>query len=127
MKSKDQAGMSKVWIFLRACRRRLFARETLFCALALSPGSFVIMLNLPVLWRDYDGFGQITAPPGHLTILAFPPLYPSFCRLPVLFVSALSGLAHSHSLEININRPVLLNNLGLVLLIAAQHVLLLFA
>jgi len=77
MKSKDQAGMSKVWIFLRACRRRLFAREALFCALTLSPGSFVIMLNLPVLWRDYDGFGQITAPPGHLTILAFPPLYPS--------------------------------------------------
>ncbi len=123
--------MSRMWFplcsFLRACRRRLFARETLLCALALSSGSLVVMLNLPVLWRDYDGFGQITAPPGHLTILAFPPLYPFLSRLPVLFVSALSGLAHPHSLEININRPVLLNNLGLVLLVAAQQLALLFA
>src|SRR5205814_205728 len=131
MKPKDLAGMSRMWFplcsFLRACRRRLFARETLLCALALSSGSLVVMLNLPVLWRDYDGFGQITAPPGHLTILAFPPLYPFLSRLPVLFVSALSGLAHPHSLEININRPVLLNNLGLVLLVGAQQLALLFA
>ena len=100
--------MSRMWFplcsFLRACRRRLFAKETLLCALALSSGSLGVMLNLPVLWRDYDGFGQITAPPGHLTILAFPPLYPFLSRLPVLFVSALSGLAHPHSLEINIKK-----------------------
>ena len=123
--------MSRVWSllrsFLRACRRRLFARETLLCALALSPSSLVIMLNFPVLWRDYDGLGQITAPPGHLIILAQPPLYPFLSRLPILFVSALSGLAHPHLLEININRPVLLNNLGLVLLVIAQHLALLFA
>jgi hypothetical protein len=85
------------------------------------------MLNLPVLWRDYDSFAQITTPPGALTILGFPPLYPFLSRLPVLFVSALSGLAHPGSLEININRPVLLNNLGLLLLVAAQHLALLFA
>ena len=91
------------------------------------PGSLVVMLNLPVLWRDYDGLGQITAPPGHLIILAQPPLYPFLSRLPILFVSALSGFAHPHLFEININRPVLLNNLGLVLLVIAQHLALLFA
>lgn len=85
------------------------------------------MLKFPVLWRDYDGLGQITAPPGHLIILAQPPLYPFLSRLPILFVSALSGLAHPHLLEININRPVLLNNLGLALLVIAQHLALLFA
>ena len=102
--------MSRVWPFLHsflsACRQRLFARETLLCALALSPLSLVIMLKFPVLWRDYDGLGQITAPPGHLIILAQPPLYPFLSRLPILFVSALSGLAHPHSLEVNLNRPV---------------------
>src|SRR5437762_11785351 len=104
--------MSRMWFplcpFLRACRRRLFARETLLCALALSSGSLVVMLNLPLLWRDYDGCGQITAPPRHLTILAFPPLYPFLSRLPVLLVSALSGLADRHSLEVNLMRPALL-------------------
>ena len=128
---KDLAGMNRVWpalrSFLSACKGRLFARETLLCAVGLSPGSLVVMLNFPVLWRDYDGLGQMTAPPGHLIILAQPPLYPFLSRLPVLFVSALSGLAHPHSLEINIHRPVHLNNLGLVLLIIAQHLALLFA
>src|SRR4029077_12523450 len=123
--------MSRVWPFLHsflsACRQRLLARETLFCALALSPLSLVIMLKFPVLWRDYDGLGQITAPPGHLIILAQPPLYPFLSRLPILFVSALSGFAHPHLFEININRPVLLNNLGLGLLVTAQHLALLFA
>src|SRR5437764_9958861 len=123
--------MNRVWpalrSFLSACKGRLFARETLLCAVGLSPGSLVVMLNFPVLWRDYDGLGQMTAPPGHLIILAQPPLYPFLSRLPVLFVSALSGLAHPHSLEINIHRPVLLNNLGLVLVVAAQQLALLFA
>src|SRR5438876_11232160 len=104
--------MSRMWFplcsFLRACRRRLFARETLLCALALSSGSLVVMLNLPALWRDYDGFWQITAPPGHLTILAFQPLHPFLSSLPVIFVSALSVVRRPHSLEINLIRPVLL-------------------
>jgi hypothetical protein len=85
------------------------------------------MIRLPVLWRDYDGLGQITAAPGHLTILAQPHLYPTLSRLPVLFVSALSGLAHPHSLELSIKRPILLNDLGLILLVAAQHLALIFA
>ena len=97
------------------------------CALALSPGSVLVMMKLPVLWRDYDGLGQITSPPGHLTILAQPHLYPFLSKLPVLFVSALSGLAHPQSLQLSIGRPVLLNDLGLVLLVAAQHLALVFA
>jgi hypothetical protein len=123
--------MSRVWSsirsFLRAGARRLFAKETLLCALALSPGSLFVMMKLPVLWRDFDGLGQITAPPGHLTILAQPHLYPVLSRLPVLFVSALSWLVHPHSLELNISRPIFLNDAGLILLVAAQHLALLFA
>jgi hypothetical protein len=44
-----------------------------------------------------------------------------------MLVSALSGLAHPHLLDININRPIVLNNLGLLLLVAAQQLALLFA
>jgi hypothetical protein len=118
---------SSIRRFLCACRRHLLAKETLLCALALSLGSIFVMARLPVLWRDYDGLSQITSPPGHLTILAQPHLYPFLSRLPVLFVSGLSGLAHPHSLELSIGRPVILNDLGLALLVAAQHLALVFA
>jgi hypothetical protein len=113
--------------FVRACARRLFARETLLCALGLLPGSIFVMTKLPPLWRDYDGLFQIISPPGHITLLSFPHLYPFLSRLPVLLVSGLSNAGHPSSLYLSINRAVILNNGGLFLLIAIQQLLLVLA
>jgi hypothetical protein len=113
--------------FLHACARRLFARETLWCALGLLPGPVFVMAKLPPLWRDYDGLGQIASPPGHTTLLASPHLYPFLSRLPVLLVSGLCHLVHPSSFHLWINRWVVLNDAGLFLLIAIQQLLLVFA
>ena len=113
--------------FLRACMRRLFARETIFCVLGLLPGSIFVMARLPPLWRDYDGLGQLTSPPGNMTLLGFPALYPFLSRLPILLVSAWNNAGHLHSLQLGINRWVALNDGGLLLFVAGQQLALLFA
>jgi hypothetical protein len=85
------------------------------------------MAKLPPLWRDYDGLGQIASPPGHTTLLASPHLYPFLSRLPVLLISGLSNIGHLSSLQLRINRWVMLNDVGIFLLIAIQQLLLVFA
>ena len=107
--------------------RRIFARETLLCALALLPGSIFVFAQLPPLWRDTDSFGQLTLPPGQFTILQFPALYPFLSRLPLLLVSGLTSLYRGTSLHINPAAHVILNDGGLDLLIIAQHLALIFA
>lgn len=123
--------MSRLWFslrsFVRACARRLFAKETLWCALGLLPGSIFVMAKLPPLWRDYDGLFQIISPPGHITLLAYPHLYPFLSRLPVLLVSGLSKVGHPSSFYLNIHRSIVLNDAGLFLLIVIQQLLLVFA
>ena len=124
-------GVIAMWLgfcrFLRACTRRLFVRETIFCVLGLLPGSILVMARLPPLWRDYDGLGQLTSPPGNMTLLGFPALYPFLSRLPILLVSAWNNAGHLHSLQLGVNRWVALNDGGLLVLVAGQQLALLFA
>jgi hypothetical protein len=101
--------------------RRVFARETLLCALALAPGSVFVLAQLPPLWRDWDSLLQINNPPGHNTLLQFPALYPFVSRLPVLLVSGWQWLLHDGALHINAQAPVALNDAGIYLLIIAQQ------
>ena len=123
-------GVATMWFgfccFFRACMRRLFARETILCALGLLPGSVIVMARLPPLWRDTDGLFQIASPPGHATLLHFPPLYPFLSRLPILLVSAWSNAGHLHSLQLGVKRWVALNDAGLLLLVAGQQLALIF-
>lgn len=109
----------------RALRRRLLARETWLCALALSPGSIFVFAKLPPLWRDSDSLGQLTLPPGHFTLLQFPALYPFLCRLPLLLVSGWSRLLAGDSFALDPHARVALNDAGISLLVAAQHLALL--
>jgi len=113
--------------FLSACMRRFFARETILCALGLLPGSVIVMARLPPLWRGTDGLNQIASPPGDLTLLCFPALYPFLSRLPVLLVSAWRNAGHLHSLQLGVKRWVALNDTGLLLLVAGQQLALIFA
>ena len=123
--------MITVWFgfccFLRACMRRFFARETILCALGLLPGSILVMARLPPLWRGTDGLFQIASPPGDVTLLHFPPLYPFLSRLPILLVSAWCNAGHLHSLQLGVKRWVALNDTGLLLLVAGQQLALIFA
>jgi len=107
--------------------RRLFARETILCALGLLPGSVIVMARLPPLWRGIDGLNQIASPPGNVTLLCFPALYPFLSRLPILLVSAWRNAGHLYSLQLGVKRWVALNDAGLLLLVAGQQLALLFA
>nr|MDQ6912792.1 hypothetical protein [Verrucomicrobiota bacterium] len=111
----------------RGVCRRIFAKEILLCALALSPGSIFVLTQLPPLWRDNDSIGQLNSPPGQFILLQFPALYPFLSRLPLLLVSGLTSLVHGTPLYVDAHAHVLLNDGGLYLLILAQHLALLFA
>ncbi|HWX17220.1 MAG TPA: hypothetical protein VNY07_11575 [Chthoniobacterales bacterium] len=124
-------GVITLWFgfccFFRACLRRLFARATILCALGLLPGSVIATARLPPLWRDTDGLFQVASPPGQVTLLHFPALYPFLSRLPILLVSAWRSAGHLHSLQLSVGRWVALNDAGLLLLIAGQQLALIFA
>src|SRR4030095_11677536 len=129
--AEELHGVATMWFgfccFFRACMRRLFARETILCALGLLPGAILVMARLPPLWRDYYGLYEIASPPGHLTLLHFPALYPFLSRLPILLVSACSNVGHLHSLQLDVKHWVVLNDAGLLLLVGGQQLALIFA
>src|SRR5215470_17089353 len=116
--AEELHGVATMWFgfccFFHACMRRLFARETILCALGLLPGALLVMPRLPPLWRDYDGLYEISSPPGHLTLLHFPALYPFLSRLPILLVSACSNVGRLHSLQLGVKQWVVLNDAGLL-------------
>jgi len=85
------------------------------------------MARLPPLWRGTDGLFQIASPPGDVTLLHFPSLYPFLSRLPILLVSAWCNAGHLHSLQLGVKRWVALNDTGLLLLVAGQQLALIFA
>ena len=85
------------------------------------------MARLPPLWRGTDSLFQIASPPGDVTLLHFPPLYPFLSRLPILLVSAWCNAGHLHSLQLGVKRWVALNDTGLLLLVAGQQLALIFA
>jgi hypothetical protein len=97
------------------------------CALGLLPGSILVMARLPPLWRGTDGLFQIASPPGHVTLLHYPALYPFLSRLPILLVSAWHAAGHLGLLHIRKSRWIILNDAGLDLLVATQQVCLVFA
>jgi len=74
-----------------------------------------------------DGLFQIASPPGDVTLLHFPSLYPFLSRLPILLVSAWCNAGHLHSLQLGVKRWVALNDTGLLLLVAGQQLALIFA
>jgi hypothetical protein len=107
--------------------RRLFARDTMLCALGLLPASILVIARLPPLWRDHDSLALIASPIGSVTLLGFPALYPFLSRLPILLVSALNNAGHLHSLQLGVKQWVALNDAGLLLLVAGQQLALIFA
>jgi hypothetical protein len=92
----------------------------LWWCLPLLVPSLWLWLNIPPLWRDSDGFNQVTAEIGGLTLLLWPPLYCLLARVPL----ALG--AWWERVPFSFDRPTLTDS-GVGLLLLAQHILLIAA
>lgn len=83
-----------------------------------------MLLSINPLWRDIDGYNQVTLPPGPMTILQFSPLYCFGSRIP-LFVGYVLDRGEFPARAF-FNSPILTDS-GVVLLVAFQHLFLLGA
>ena len=90
----------------------------------LATPSVYLLLNFPPLWRDSDGFWQITGKFNDLTVLHWPPLYCFVARLPIALGQILAALVRGQGIpRISVMHPVM-TDLGLSLLLISQHALL---
>jgi hypothetical protein len=87
-----------------------------------------MLLRINPLWRDTDGYNQVTLPPGPMTILQFSPLYCFGARIPLYLGSAYQAIVDRTGLPgwSFLSSPIL-TDLGVFLLVAFQHLLLLGA
>jgi hypothetical protein len=88
--------------------------------------SIWMLASVPPLWRDIDGYNQVTLPPGAMTILQFSPLYCFCARLPLYAGYAWDSFFAPSALPgwEFFARPILSDN-GVFLLVTMQHLLLL--
>ena len=93
--------------------------------LVLALPSIWMLASVPPLWRDVDGYSQVTAPPGAMTILQFSPLYCFGARIPLYAGCAWDSLvAHGELPRSSFFAHPILSDHGVFLLIALQHLLL---
>jgi hypothetical protein len=95
-----------------------------FLFLLLGAPSIYMFLRFPPLWRDSDGFYQIHAGLGELTILHWPPLYCFLARIPIALGDIITTLFDGHGFPGFRLLPPVLTDLGIYLLIFFQHLLL---
>ena len=80
------------------------------------------------MWRDIDGYNQVTLPPGPMTILQFSPLYCFGGRIPLYLGYAYQTIVDRTDLPgLAFLASPILTDPGVFLLIASQHLLLLGA
>ena len=97
-------------------------------AIILAIPSIWLLASVPPLWRDIDGYNQVTLPPGAMTILQFSPLYSFGARLPLYAGCALDSFFAHHELPgWGFFAHPILTDCGVFLLVALQHLLLLRA
>ena len=97
-------------------------------ALLLAAPSVWMLASVPPLWRDVDGYNQVTLPPGAMTILHFSPLYCFGARVPLYAGAALEAWRAHTSLPgwSFFSEPVLSDG-GVLFLVVLQHILLFWA
>jgi len=92
--------------------------------LLVAAPSVYMFLKFPPLWRDSDGFNQVHAEFGDLTILHWPPLYCFFARIPIALGDIISALFGGRGFTGFRLLPPVFTDLGIYLLIFSQHLLL---
>jgi hypothetical protein len=95
--------------------------------LLLAAPSIYMFSKFPPLWRDSDGFNQVHAAFGDLTILHWPPLYCFFARIPIALGEIISALFGGRGFPGFHLLPPVFTDLGIYLLIFSQHLLLIGA
>jgi hypothetical protein len=127
---------SSIWLqrFIHF-RRRITARPrlltiatTLIVFTVLLIPSIWMLSTIPPLWRDVDGYLQVTRPLGAETILQYGPLYCFVARIPLYLGSAIDCLRLSASLpKLSFFVHPVLTDSGVFLLVASQHLALCLA
>lgn len=104
-------------------KRPLVVTAVLSLAILAAP-SVYFLSQFPPLWRDSDGFYQISTRPNYLQLLHWPPLYCLCARIPIL-VGNWIGAHGAHSLLAtnSFDEPALTES-GLFALVLVQQALL---
>jgi hypothetical protein len=97
---------------------------SLLVLLLLAAPSIYMLFKFPPLWRDSDGFYQVHAGFGDLTILHWPPLYCFFARIPIALGDIISALFGGRGFPGFRILPPVFTDLGIYLLIFCQHLFL---
>jgi hypothetical protein len=95
--------------------------------LILSIPSLYLLLSLPPLWRDSDGFNEIASTFAPKGIIHWLPVYCLGGRLIVFGGSILGSLLSGHGIPYLSISITPLNDAGVYTLIIAQHIFLIFA
>lgn len=97
-------------------------------AIILAIPSIWMLAAVPPLWRDVDGYNQVTMPAGAMTILQFSSLYCFGARLPLYAGCALDlFFAHTEFPGWAFFSHPILSDHGVLFLVALQHILLVWA
>src|SRR5215469_13702914 len=86
------------------------------------PSAF-FLLRVSPLWRDSDGFYQLSDRPNLLQILHWPPLYCFLARIPLLIGDLAAPLFGKPAPTASFDNPAFTST-GLLFLVFSQHVLL---
>jgi hypothetical protein len=90
--------------------------------LLLAAPSIYLLSKFPPLWRDSDGFYQVRAGFGELTILHWPPLYCFLARVPIALGDVISASYGGRGFPGFQIFPPVFTDLGIYLLILCQHI-----
>jgi hypothetical protein len=90
----------------------------------LAGPSLYLLLAFPPLWRDSDGFYQVYDRLGEMTILHWPPLYCILARIPIALGGIITAYLSGQGFPGFLIFPPNLTDLGILLLILSQHILL---
>ena len=99
----------------------------LVLAILIAP-SIWLLATVPPLWRDSDGYNQITGKLGEMTIVHFPPLYCFAARIPLYLGKLAECLRSGAELPgTGFFGAPHLTDTGIFSLVCAQHLLLQFS
>jgi hypothetical protein len=105
---------------------RIGARDWLWIAVLVLP-SLYILLTLPPLWRDTDGFNEIASTFAPKGIIHWLPGYCFFGRLVMIIGGIAGSLLTGHGLPyLSIGTPEL-NDIGIYSLLVVQHLFLIYS
>lgn len=95
--------------------------NAILVAILFAPSVWMLK-TIPPLWRDLDGYAQVTLPPSVTTILHYAPLYNFLARIPLFLGYAFYASRTGSTVpSLEFFRTPTLTDSGVYLLLFAQH------